>query len=201
MKIETLDLWYKHNDVHDFLHTHKLSCKSLIVDVGSYKGNWLHQMNSKYGCKCIGVEPIPVYFNESLLLKYNNQCDIHNYGLTVGGSGKTEISLDEDGSSMIKDFKDKERLIVSVTNAKEFFEKIEEPIDVLQINTEGLEYSLIPYMSKHNLFQNVKFIQIQFHDINSNSENEMNSCINIIKNNGFIPKYNYPFVWYGAEKV
>lgn len=200
MKKETLDLWYKNNDVHDFLHVHNLSRESLIVDIGSYKGSWLHHMNKLYGCKCIGVEPVINYFKESLQLEFNNKCDIYDFGLTVDSSDKIRMSFDEDASSMFKEIELKESVIVNTVNAKEFFERITDPIDVLQINAEGLEYSLIPYMCQHNLFAPVKFVQIQFHDISPDCKRSMYACIDLIEKSGFTTKFEYPFVWYGAER-
>ena len=200
MKKETLDLWYKNNDVHDFLHVHDLSRESLIVDIGSYKGSWLHHMNKLYGCKCIGVEPVTDYFKESLKLEFNNKCEIHDFGLTVDASDKVRMSFDEDASSMVKEIDLKKSVVVNTVNAKEFFQRIQEPIDVLQINAEGLEYSLIPYMHENNLFAPVKFVQIQFHDISHTSQSAMYACIDLVEKSGFNTKFEYPFVWYGAER-
>ena len=200
MKIETLDLWYKENDIHDFLHKHELNTESLIVDIGSYKGKWLYHMNQLYGCKCIGVEPITEYAKESSNLIFNNECLINNFGLTTGTNKKVRMSFEEDASSMVKQLSTKNSLQVEVINAKHFFDKITNNIDVLQINAEGLEYELIPYMAKNHLLNNIKHIQIQFHDINSDSEQEMHDCIDLLEQNGFTTKFNYPFVWYAGAK-
>lgn len=200
MKIETLDLWYKENDIHDFLHKHELSTENLIVDIGSYRGKWLHHMNELYGCKCIGVEPITEYAKEASKLTFNNDCVINNFGLTTGTDRKMMMSFEEDASSMITELSTKNSLEVQVVNAKHFFNKITNNIDVLQINAEGLEYELIPYMAKNYLLNNIKCIQIQFHDISSDSEHDMYECIHLLEQNGFTTKFNYPFVWYAGTK-
>jgi FkbM family methyltransferase len=200
VKIETLDLWYKENDIHNFLHKHDLTRESLIVDIGSYKGKWLYHMNQLYSCKCIGVEPITEYATESSTLAFNNECLINNFGLTVGVDKKVRMSFEEDASSILKESSSKNSLEVQVVNAKHFFNKIINNIDVLQINAEGLEYELIPYMIKNYLLNNVKHIQIQFHDIDLNSEHNMDECIDLLEQNGFITKFNYPFVWYAGIK-
>ena len=201
VKKEILDSWYQYNDMHDFLHKHHLSSDSLIVDIGSYKGSWLHHMNKLYGCRCIGVEPISEFFKESLNLEFNNTIEINSFGLTVGEENRVRMSFSEDASSMVKEFDLKGSVVVPVVNAKEFFQRIKEPIDVLQINAEGLEYSLIPYMKDHQLFDNVKSIQIQFHDISADSERSMYACIDLVEKSGFTTKFEYPFVWYGAERT
>lgn len=196
-----LDLWYKDNDVYEFLHKHELYKDSLIVDIGSYKGSWLHHMNKTYGCRCIGVEPIREYVLESCKLHFSNYCEINNFGLTTGDLVEDFINIEEDASSMFKvnDLKTKRK--IELKNAKEFFKSIDGTIDVLQINCEGFEYILVPFMAENNLFENVNFLQIQFHDILLDSDLLMNQCIRHIENSGFSAKFNYPFVWYGAEKI
>jgi FkbM family methyltransferase len=201
MKQEILDLWYKNNDVHDFLHRHKLSNESLIVDVGSYKGSWLHHMNKLYGCRCIGVEPVAEFVKESVKLEFNNDCQIHHFGLTTDDLLEDYINIDEDASSMFKIQGLETGRKIDLKNAKDFFLSIGDRIDVLQINCEGMEYSLIPFMIDNDLFKNVNFVQIQFHDISESSNRAMHHCIDIIEKNGFKTKFEYPFVWYGAEKV
>jgi len=200
MQLKDLDNWYRDNDVHDFLHKHDLNKDSLVVDIGSYKGSWLHKMNSMYGCRCIGVEPIKEYVLESCKLNFSNYCEINNFGLTTGDLAEDFINMEEDASSMFKVNDLKTRRKIDLKNAKEFFKSIDGKIDVLQINCEGFEYILVPFMAENNLFENVNFLQVQFHDILLDSNLLMNQCMRRIENSGFSTKFNYPFVWYGGEK-
>jgi hypothetical protein len=85
-------------------------------------------------------------------------------------------------------------------HVKDFFDSIKTNIDVLQINIEGYEYELIPFMIRNGLLSNVKNLQIQFHNFYNNSERKMNRIITLLGRRGFKTKFNYPFIWYGAVK-
>lgn len=206
MKIEDLDNWYKDNDIHDYLHRHNLDTNKLIVDIGSYKGKWIHKMNELYGCKCVDVEPISEYFNEAEKLTFSNEIKLYNFGLTDGDQEEGFISVDEDASSVFYDnieFADRKvkRKKIKLKNVKSFFNMIESDIDVLQINAEGLEYDIIPCIFKSDIVSRIKCVQVQFHDFYPNSSDLMSKCIDIIEQAGFKTKFNYPFVWYGAERL
>lgn len=201
MDQEILRLFREKDTIYDYLHNHKLNKDSLVVDIGSYKGNWIRRMNELYGCKCIGVEPISEYFIESQKLVFSDDVKIYNFGLTVGDQEDGFIKIDEDRSSLFCDEIGVAKNRVKLKNTKSFFEMIESKIDVLQINAEGLEYEIIPYMVKNNIMSSIKYIQVQFHSFYPNSSDLMLKCIDSIEKAGFETKFNYPFVWYGAERV
>lgn len=200
MKKEFLDAWYKDSEVHDYLHRHPLSRDSLIVDIGSYKGSWIKHMCDSYGCICIGVEPIEEYAKESIKFQFINDVKIYNFGLTTGPDVEHDISVSEDASSIFILDDNLNKTKIKLKNAKLFFDLIDREIDVLQINAEGLEYQLVPYIIENKIIDKVKRIQVQFHDFYPSSEELMPKCINMIEDSGFTTKFNYDFVWYGAER-
>ena len=64
----------------------------------------------------------------------------------------------------------------------EFFNSIKQPIDVLQINIEHYEWTLLPFMLENNLFNNVNAVQIQFHGVGiENAEQKMYNIIEKIE--------------------
>ena len=203
MDVSELDRWYRDNEAVDLLHSHDLTSDSLIVDIGSYVGKWIHKMNNMYGCKCIGVEPIEHFVKKSLEnnFKRHGDCKIYNFALSVEDNGFSYISVNNDASSIFKDFIDKEMLKIKTKNAKDFFTSIKKRINVLQINAEGLEYLLIPYMVHNKLLDNVDFLQVQFHEFSELDKKKARSCIKLIEENGFETKFDYNFVWYGAMKI
>jgi hypothetical protein len=80
-------------------------------------------------------------------------------------------------------------------NAKSFFEEMNTEFDLVQVNIEGYEYDLLPYMFENNLFRYIKSIQIQFHCISNMSELKFNTIKNMFLSNGFDMNFNYKFVW------
>ena len=202
MKIEDLDNWYRDNDVHDYLHRHEVSEDGIVVDVGSFCGKWVKQMNEMYNCRCIGLEPVHDFYAYSVAETYRSpeKCILYNFGLTVECDQDVEMSIENDGSSMLPISGCNKKSSVHLKNAKTFFSEINSQIDVLQINIENYEYELIPYMVEHNLFEKVLNLQIQFHDHYDDSYVRMNDCINKIESLGFKTRFNYPLVWYGATR-
>jgi FkbM family methyltransferase len=200
MKEKTLKLWYRDDGVNDYLHNHSLSKNSLVVDIGCYKGKWIKKMSDTYGCTCIGVEPIEEYAAEASKIEFNSDVTIHNFGITSQNDCEHSISVTEDASSIFILTEDLKKNKIKLKNAKTFFESIDRRIDVLQINAEGIEYELVPYIVKNNIIDKVDFIQIQFHDFYPSSDTLMIDCIKMIEDVGFNTKFQYPFVWYGAQK-
>jgi len=202
MKIEDLDNWYRDNHTHDYLHRYNLTEDSLVVDVGSFCGKWVKQMNEMYNCNCIGLEPVGDFYSHSVAQTFRSpeKCLLYNFGLTVECDQEIEMNMDDDGSSVVPVQNSRKRCSVYLKNAKSFFLEINSHIDVLQINIENYEYYLIPYMFENNLFDKVRNIQIQFHDYYEDSHSRMCECIEKIESVGFKTRFNYPLVWYGASR-
>lgn len=192
--------WSSADKENDYLHRYPLNKYSFIVDIGSYVGNWLKHMNEIYGCRAIGVEPIYEYAEESKKIKFNNDVEIFNFGLTTGPDRDALISFDNDASSIFKICDDIKTKTIQLKNAKSFFDSIKTKIDLLQINAEGLEYELLPYLIDNKLIEEVDFLQIQFHRIGKDSKSKMKSCIKMIERSGFSTTFQYPFIWYGAKR-
>jgi FkbM family methyltransferase len=199
----TLELWYRDDAISNFLYSFELPSINTIMDIGSYCGNWLINMNKMYGSRCIGIEPIDKYALQSIDNFNKNNIsseffEIHNFGLTVHEDGEQEINISEDSSSLYIKENNNQKKIIKLKNVKNFLNNIDYKIDVLQINAEGIEYELVPFMLNNNLFKDIKNIQIQFHIIDETSELKMNNCIKDLSSYGYRTKFNYPFVWYGA---
>jgi len=198
--------WFEQENDYNLLRCFDLNQDSLVVDIGCYNSTWLKDMYCKYNCNCIGVEPIREYYEQgSRILTNTSKIKLYNYGLTVNPDEKTcSMSMIADASSMFGDPSNmdqkKNPIDVQLVYAKDFFKSIKKDIDVLQINIEGYEYNLVPFLINNNILNTVKNIQIQFHNFFENSEEKMNIIINELEKLGFKKKFNYPFIWYGASR-
>jgi FkbM family methyltransferase len=196
---EELMNWFENENDYHLLRNFDLNENSLVVDIGCYNGTWLKDMYCKYRCNCIGVEPITEYYESTnRILTDINKIKLYNYGLSVESHiKKTQMNMAGDASRLDVNHNP---ISVKMECAKDFFDSIKTNIDVLQINIEGYEYQLIPFLMKNDILSKVKNLQIQFHNFYSNSEKEMNNIISALQTIGFKTKFNYPFVWYGAVK-
>jgi FkbM family methyltransferase len=117
-----------------------------------------------------------------------NKIKLYNYGLSVESHiKKTQMNMAGDASRLDVNHNP---ISVKMECAKDFFDSIKTNIDVLQINIEGYEYQLIPFLMKNDILSKVKNLQIQFHNFYSNSEKEMNNIISALQTIGFKTKFN-----------
>ena len=188
--------WFEQENDYYLLRNYDLNPNSLVVDIGCYNATWIKDMYCKYNCNCIGIEPVKKYYEEgNRLFTYSDKVKLYNYGLTVDKKQKSCMMCLKGDESKIDD---NGEVYVELVYAKHFFDSIDKDIDVLQINIEGYEYILLPFMFNNGLLNKVKNIQIQFHTVGSYSL--MNDMISALEYWGFQTKFNYPFIWYGGSK-
>ena len=192
-----LDLinWFARKYDYHLLRVFDLNSESLVVDIGCYTGTWLNDMYCKYGCRCIGVEPVSEFYEQACILLSSDKVQLHNFGLCISETLTYNIDVCNDSSHM--------SLIgekVQMEFAPKFFANISQDIDVLQINIEGYEYELLPFMIEKKLLKRVKNIQIQFHDNVADAGIRMDDIISSLEGIGFKTKFNHPFIWYGGSR-
>jgi hypothetical protein len=178
---ETFDAWLRDRG-DDLLREADLNRNSLVVDVGAYEGKWLLDMNKRYGCRCIGFEPLNFGEIEGVTL-------IRKALSTKNGSEK--ISLEGDASSIGEG-----ETAIETIDAADFFG---EEIDILQINIEGHEYALLPYLLEKNLLTRVERLQVQFHREKPGSE-KMGEIISSLEKAGFTTKFHYENIWWCGSR-
>ena len=198
--------WFEKNlDYHYLRDFIDLNENSLIVDIGMYTGVWLKDMYCKYRCNCIGIEPVLEYFNKAKdILTDSSKIKLYNYGVYPGKKTINERMYIAGEGSFInfnKEHIETPWKKITLKPISSFFANIDQHIDVLQINIEGSEYKILPYMVKHDLFKYVNNIQIQFHDIIPQSHNNMTKIIDSIKKSGFELLYNYDYFWCGFKNI
>jgi hypothetical protein len=148
-------------------------------------------MNNRYGCKCIGFEPINDFIKG---LQLPESIIIHDFALGLENS-EEKISIKDDGSSITKEGE----YTITIKDAKDFIKNKE--IAVLMINIEGYEYDLVPYLINNKCLDLVNNIQIQFHKIPGIKRNYMRKIIKDLNQIGFTTKFDYEFVWWGGSRI
>jgi hypothetical protein len=193
---EVLMNWFEAENDYFLLRNFDLNEDSLVVDIGCFTGVWLKDMYCKYNCNCIGIEPIEKYYSIAKRILTNKKIKLYNFGLTVSEDSINYMN-DTGDSSNLSD--EQTNTSVKLKNFHTFFKSIKQPIDVLQINIEGYEYELLTALLKTNYLNNVKHLQIQFHNNVENHVERMNNIMCELEKK-FTTKFNYDFVWYGGVK-
>lgn len=189
--------WFKDNG--DFTHrlNYDLNENSIIFDLGGHVGWFTEQMNEKYGSKIFCFEPI-ISFYEEINRKFGGLDNIKIFPLAISDvTGKETIYFDENASSLFVPTT-KPIEINCVTLNSIFDEYNIKDIDLIKINIEGAEYSLLESMIRDGLISKCKNIQVQFHIIVENYEVRYEQIKKELEKTHKLT-YKYPFVWENWE--
>lgn len=177
-----------------------LNPQSVVFDLGGYKGDFAAAIHERYGCQVYLFEPVKEFYNECLVrFEDNPNVRCFNYGL----SDKQEeiyITDEKDASSLVKvNADDKKNEKVLVKDFAEVFQALQlKQIDLLKINIEGGEFSVLPRIIQNNLIEKVVNIQVQFHNFIPNAH-PMREKIRKDLLRTHRETWNYPFVWENWE--
>lgn len=191
--------WKKDRGDHTFNVDYNLNHNSIVIDIGGYTGTWADIIFQKYQCNVYIVEPVPQFYSV-LENKFKNNSKIHLINVGIGNKNKKDIIfVNNDASSANSNTGDP--IEVQFITIDKLFEQWHLSfVDLIQINIEGAEYSLLENMIAKNFLSKFKNIQIQFHMTVDNYETRRNIIRQELINNGFELKFDYPFVWEGWHK-
>jgi len=138
-----------------------LGTESIVVEIGGYHGLWSFRMAERYNPRLFIFEPQPwcCQVIEEVMKGYNFKLYPYALGSKVGDFPVFEYETD--GCT----FDDREdrgwgKRNLHMENIWKVFEKEGlEHIDILNMNAEGWEFVLIPYMFKHKIFPDVFMFQ------------------------------------------
>lgn len=189
-----------HADNGDYTHrlNYNLNKDSVVLDLGGYVGWFTEQINNKFGSKIFCFEPIKKFALqiEHQFSEFNN---VKVFSLAVSDkNGKNIIFYNNNSSSTL--IKTNEILEIDcITLDKIMVDNSIDNIDLIKINIEGEEYSLLEYMIINNLIEKCVNIQVQFHVIVENYEMRYDYIRYMLEKTHHLT-YKYPFVWENWEK-
>ena len=199
---EQLLKWRKDNGDHTHNLNYKLNADSIVIDLGGYEGIWGQKIIEKYNSNLYIVEPITKYY-DALSKKFSSNDKVKILKAGVSSKNKDSIIyIKDDSSSCIQcdSFSSTEKIkLLTLKNVFEIFQI--DRADLLQINIEGSEYDLLQGLANEEILKRIKNLQVQFH-INIENYNERRYDIHQkLISNGFVKKFDYPFVWEGWENI
>jgi FkbM family methyltransferase len=186
--------WF--NDRGDYTHniTYDLNENSIIMDLGGYTGVWVQQMIEKYNPNVYILEPVPSFY-DGMVSKFKNNPKVRLLNAGVGIEDREGIIyMSGDGSS--SNLTNGDNINVKFNTLETILNNFGlEYVDLIQINIEGDEYSLLENMILTGLINKFKNIQIQFHLGIENDVERREKIRNNLLDNGFKIKFDYPFFW------
>lgn len=179
-------------------YNYNLNTNSLVFDIGGYKGQWASDIYSMYNSRIIIIEPQLDFYNK-ISSRFANNPRIEVYPIALGNSNREElISFDADASTTFNKSKSKKEKMHFVDVLSFFNTNKIQNVDLMKINIEGGEYELLSRIIETGLVNNIKNIQIQFHDFVPNAKTEMENIQNQLKLTHKLT-FQYSFVWENWE--
>lgn len=191
--------WFSDDGDNTLRLDYPLNSNSLVFDLGGYEGGWTSKIYEKYECNIYVFEPIPELYS-NLINKFKSFDKIKVFPFGVSDEDKTsEIFLLNDASSFhIKSDKKILTKIISIT--KFLNDNNITNIDLIKINIEGDEFSVLKTLLDNHMINIFENIQVQFHRINNDSVSLRNSIRDRLASTHKCT-YNYEFVWENWEKI
>ena len=182
-----------------FRYDFDLHDQSIVFDLGGYKGQWASDIYSRYNCRILVFEPVS-YFANKIKEKFKKNAKIETYCLALGANKREEgIGICADGSSIFT--ASQEMQTIEFEDVASFFNQFNiGEVDLMKINIEGGEYELLTRLIETGLIKQIKQLQIQFHNLEADSEFKMNTiCENLALSHK--PTFQYKFVWENWVRV
>ena len=179
--------------------SYPLSSRSVVFDVGGYRGDWSSSVRERYNPIIYIFEPVSE-FAEEIRRRFAGDPKVHvrEYGLSDRNE-ETFIGLSADATSRYRI--GESRVNVRLRNITEVIaEEDIARVHLLKLNIEGGEYGLLEHMVREGLLEFCDDIQVQFHrDIEDALRRRETIRENLRQTHTLT--YDYPFVWENWHRV
>lgn len=191
--------WYRDGGDFELRFNYSLNKDSIVFDLGGFKGNFASDLFARMPCNLYIFEPVKQnYLIIKKRFELNKKIEVFPFGL----SNKTKTTLmevkGEGSSTFINDInnaannpREKVKLIDIIEFINEY--NISE-IDLMKINIEGGEYDVLKRLLDKNKVRNIKYLQIQFHNLDKSSTQKKDEIRSLLQNTHSC-QYCYEFVW------
>lgn len=199
---ESIKKWFA--DSGDATHNldHDLNKNSIVLDIGGYTGVWASQILEKYGCHIYILEPVPDFY-EVIERRFSNCPNVSSKMIGVSSDINKEINIDLDGdATLCLNDSPNGDIKICLSPIEEILEDFDiQEIDLVQINIEGAEYSVLQEWLRSGIITRFKKLQIQFHEVEGiECIIERHKIQNKLSDLGYTKVFDYPFVWEAWKK-
>lgn len=128
-----------------------LTAESIVVEVGGYVGRWALQIAERYGPRLYVYEPQGWAYRVCCEV-LGDRAQVYNYGLGAADGHLPMRNYETDGCSFV----DGDGPLCEVRDAATVLPK---HIDLMMVNIEGYEYTLLPYLLDKGIFPDRLMVQ------------------------------------------
>lgn len=157
--------WFKADGDNTLRLNYALNKESVVFDLGGYHGDFAHKIVEKFNCKVYIFEPVPDFY-KICANRFDKNPNVTCFNFGLSDKDETlDITLDENSSSFFNHSKKLQKSSVRLQSFNDFIESNKVArIDLLKINIEGGEFSVIPSLIQSNNITKIRFLQVQFHN-------------------------------------
>ncbi|MFN4278858.1 FkbM family methyltransferase [Thermosynechococcus sp.] len=187
--------WFRDKGDSTLRLDYPLDPDSIVLDVGGYKGDFAALIHEKFNCRVFIFEPVSTFYHICQERFAGNQKITNlNYGLS-DTSKVSQIYIAEDASSFYERTSKASKAVAELRDCAVVFKELAiEKVDLMKINIEGGEYDLLQKLIDSALVENIRYLQIQFHNFVENSEQKRQDLRSQLTRT-HIEMWNYEFVW------
>ena len=173
----------------------QLNEQSLVFDIGGYKGEWSKNIFARYSPTTYIFEPVPSFFYKiEKFYAHNKKIVPFKFGFGADDV-LLKIALSDDASSIYSNRKNVLHEQIRIRKLSDFIKENNiQCIDLIKINIEGSEYDVIYDLHENNLLDRIMKFQIQFHEINPQSKQNLKNCRDILAKT-HSQDWCFDFVW------
>jgi FkbM family methyltransferase len=133
----------------------KLTAASTVVDVGGYRGRWALQMAMRYPVRILVYEP-QAWAADCCRSVLGTRATVYTYGLGVRDERLPMRAYETDGCSFVDGDG-------STAELRDAAQVLPERVDVMLMNIEGYEYTLLPYLIENDRLPDALMVQWHRH--------------------------------------
>lgn len=170
----------RHKEVNDAsFNWDNLNLNSVVVELGGYQGRWSKEIGRRYNPKLYVFEPQKWAYINCVEALQEYRAQVFNFGLGMKDEELPMGRWGTDGCSFID--KNGKGGIGLVKNARSvLFEALGlNHIDLMLMNIEGFEFSLIPYLFDSGVMIEVEVFMVQFH-LSFDYQNVYGKCLELL---------------------
>lgn len=144
-------------------YEYNLNPDSVVLDCGGYEGRFADEIFRRYGCTVHVLEPVKPFYDKIVERFHGNpKIHVHNYGIG-GENDSVKFSIKGDMTGAYADNPETEE--VKIVDVAEILAEFGPKIDLLKLNVEGSEFSVLEAMVRWSMLGIVENIQVQWHDV------------------------------------
>ncbi|MGV4792998.1 FkbM family methyltransferase [Rhizobium sp. F40D2] len=165
-----------------------------VLDVGGYLGDFAAEFVNRYNAQVAIFEPVP-RFAEQVENRFAGEPKIIVFRAGLSDQDmQVEFELDADASGQFQS-SGKRKIQVDLWDAARYFR--ESPVtdwDLMKLNIEGGEYSLLERLIETGHISAIRYLQVQFHLHVPNARRRYRKLARQLRRTHRLD-WRYPFVW------